>query len=197
MPFANLCRFPITCYEGEYRPTWIQKWTRVGGAAGSWQFFGYARDMILDNNGVPYSWEGDFGFDGAFRMLAGPRNDWGAFELVGVLQMDSFRNIYKACGSISLRKNDLGFFIAAGNKVREHRSIKGYQMTPDAYCIPGVGGRICLTLVTTNDTRIEVYFLSGRDTKEYRSKLPGMDNFYRAEWMKKLLALFSGVCWKL
>lgn len=108
--------------------------------------------------------------------------------------MDELRNVYKACGTISLRKNDLGFFIAAGKNVRERRARKGYQMTPDVYCIPGVGGRICLTLVTTNGTRIEVYFLGGRDAQECRSKLPGMDRFYHVQKIKKCVALLSGIC---
>lgn len=112
--------------------------------------------MILDNGGAPYAWDGDFGFYTLFPMLAGPRSDWGAFDLVGLLQLDSGRNIYKACGSVTLRENDLGFFIAAGNKVREHRVMDMYRMTPDVYCIPGVGGRISLTIVTMNKKPIEV-----------------------------------------
>jgi hypothetical protein len=48
--------------------------------------------------------------------------------------------------------------------------------------------------------RVEVYFLSGRDTGEHgiRSRLPGMQEFYRAAVLKKFFAnitkLWRGVC---
>ena len=95
---AKFCRFPITRYEGEYRPTWTRCWTRIGGDGGSWQFFGHARDIVLDNGGEPYTWKGEFGFRGLFPMLAGPRNDWGAFDLVGLLQLDKDCNLKRVCG---------------------------------------------------------------------------------------------------
>ena len=196
MSLTKLCRFPITRYEGDYRPTWTRNWTRLGGKGGSWQFFGYTRDIVLDNDGQPYTWDGEYGIHTLFPMLAGPRNDWGAFDLVGILQLDDGRNIYKACGCISLNEYDLGFFMHAGKKVDEHREKNTYRMTPDVFCIPGVGGN--LTLVTMNKNRIEVYFLSGHDTGEWMSKLPGMDEFYRMAKIKKLFAnilgILGGVC---
>lgn len=198
MSLSNLCRFPITRYGGNYRPTWTQRWTRVGGKGGSWQFFGHARDMILDNDGQPYAWDGDYGFYTRLTMLAGPHSDWGAFDLVGVLQLDKCGNIYKACGCVSTGEYNLGFFMHAGMTVDEHREKNMYRMTPDVFCIPGLGGKINLTLVTMNNKRIEVYFLSGRYPGEFQSQLPGMHEFYRVARMKKMfakiVALFSGVC---
>ena len=86
--------------------------------------------MLLDNDGAPYAWDGDFGFYNLFPMLAGPRNDWGAFDLVGLLQIDKGRNIHKVCGSVTTRDNDLRFFVAMGKKVREHQDTGVYRMTP-------------------------------------------------------------------
>lgn len=154
--------------------------------------------MILDNDGQPYTWHGEYGFNNLFPTMAGPRNDWGAFDLMGLLQLDSSGNICKACGCVSMRENDLGFFMHAGRTVGEHRQTDMYRMTPDVFCIPGVGGKISLTLVTMNKRRIEVYFLSGRDTGEAVSQLPGMREFYRAARLKKffanIISLFSGAC---
>ncbi len=198
MPLHSFCRFPITRYEGEYRPTWTRRWTRIGGTAGSWQFFGFPRDILLDNDGEPYTWKGEFGFHGLFPMLAGPRNDWGAFNLMGLLQLDSHGSICKACGCVTLRENDLNQFVAAGRTVRGHRDTDMYRLTPDVYCIPGTGGKISLTLVTINRMRTEVYFLGGRDTGDIRSQLPGLPEFYRAATIKRffgnLANLWRGVC---
>lgn len=197
---ANFCRFPITRYEGEYRPTWTRRWTRIGGVGGSWQFFGHARDIVLDNDGEPYTWKGEFGFHGLFPMLAGPRNDWGAFDLVGLLQLDKRRKLKKACGCVTLSDNDLRYFVAAGRTVDGHRDVHMYRLTPDVFCIPGTGGKVSLTLVTMNKNRVEVYFLSGRGTGEQgiRSQLPGMQEFYRAAIIKTFFAnitkLWRGVC---
>lgn len=143
MSLSKLCRFPITCYDGDYRPTWLRNWTRLGGESGSWQFFGHARDIIPDNSGAPYPWDGDYGFyNDHVPTLAGPRNDWGAFHLVGLLQIDRGCNVHKACGSVTLIENDLRFFVHAGSTVDEHRDKNVYRMTPDVFCIPGVGGKI-------------------------------------------------------
>ena len=197
---ANFCRFPITRYEGDYRPTWTRRWTRIGGAGGSWQYFDRARDILLDNDGEPYTWEGEFGFYNLFPMLAGPRDDWGAFNLVGLLQMDENYKIRKACGCVTLRKNDLNQFVAAGKTIKRHRDVDMYRLTPDVYCIPGTGGTISLTLVAMNKKRTEVYFLSGRNTEDIciRSQLPGMPEFYRAAGIKRffgnLANLWRGVC---
>lgn len=139
---ANVCRFPITRYEREYRPTWTRRWTRINGDSGSWQFFAHARDIVLDNDGEPYTWKGEFGFRGLFPMLAGPRNDWGAFDLVGLLQLDEDCNLKKACGCVTLNDNDLRFFVAAGRTVEGHRDADMYRLTPDVFCIPGTGGTI-------------------------------------------------------
>lgn len=110
MAFRKLCKFPITQYEGGYRPTWTRRWTRIGGRNGSWQFFSDARDTRPDNDGEPYTWEGEFGWYNLIRpMLAGPNNDWGAFDLVGLLQMEQSGELIKACGCISLQPNDLRF----------------------------------------------------------------------------------------
>lgn len=52
-----------------------------------------------------------------------------------------------------------------------------------------------LTLVTMNQKRIEVYFLSGRDTGEILSYLPGMEKYNRVAKLKKFLAdLWNGAC---
>ncbi|CAM9236865.1 unnamed protein product [Ectocarpus sp. 8 AP-2014] len=162
--------------------------------------------MTPDNDGEPYTWEGEYGWHNLIRpMLAGPRNDWGAFDLAGLLQLDQRGKFIKACGCVSLMENDLNFFIRAGITVGAHREDCGIDnlcMTPAVFCIPGTGGQFSLTLVTTNKTvgktLIEVYFLRGRETGEVRSQLPGMKNFYRVARMKKVfakaLALFRGKC---
>ncbi|CAM9990807.1 unnamed protein product, partial [Ectocarpus sp. 8 AP-2014] len=206
MAFHKPCKFPITHYEGEYRPTWTQRWTRIGGENGSWQFFSHARDITPDNDGEPYTWEGEYGWYNLIRpMLAGPSNDWGAFDLAGLLQIDQSGEFIKACGCASLEENDLRFFVRAGITVGKHRNDRGidhFCMTPDVFCIPGTGGKIDLTLVTTNKTigktLVEVYFLRGRETAEVRSRLPGMRKFYRAKRINKCFAnivnLFGGAC---
>ncbi|CAM9525995.1 unnamed protein product, partial [Ectocarpus sp. 13 AM-2016] len=206
MPLPKVCRFPITRYGGEYRPTWTRRWTRIGGENGSWQFFSHARDISPDNDGEPYTWEGDFGWYNLIRpMLAGPSNDWGAFDLAGLLQINQRGELIKACGCVSLKDNDLRFFIHAGITVGAHQKNRGIDnlcMTPAVFCIPGTGGEFNLTLVTTNktigETLVEVYFLCGRGTGEVRSQLPGMNKFYRGERIKKCFAnianLFGGAC---
>ena len=206
MAFRKLCKFPITQYEGEYRPTWTRRWTRIGGRNGSWQFFSDARDTRPDNDGEPYTWEGEFGWYNLIRpMLAGPNNDWGAFDLVGLLQMEQSGELIKACGCISLQLNDLRFFVRAAITVVAYRidhRIDNLCTTPPVFCIPGTGGKFDLTLVTTNKTigktLVEVYFLSGRETAEIRSRLPGMRKFYRKAGLKKCFAnianLLGGAC---
>ena len=138
-------------------------------------------------------------------MLAGPSNDWGAFALAGLLQINQSGEFIKACGCVSLKENDLSFFIRAGIAVgalRKDRGIDNLCMTPPVFCIPGTGGKFDLTLVTTNKTigktLIEIYFLRGRETAEVRSRLPGMQKFYWRARIKKCVAsivnLFGGTC---
>ncbi|CBN80470.1 EsV-1-179 [Ectocarpus siliculosus] len=206
MAFHKPCKFPITRYEGEYRPTWTRRWTTIGGKNGSWQFFSHARAILPDNNGESYTWEGEYGWFNLMRpMLAGPSNDWGAFDLAGLLQINQSGELIKACGCVSLKANDLRYFIRAGITVGAHcidRGIDNLCMTPAVFCIPGTGGKFDLTLVTTNKTigktLVEVYFLCGRETAEVRSRLPGMHKFYRRARLKKCFAnfvnLFGGAC---
>ncbi|CAM9400384.1 unnamed protein product [Ectocarpus sp. 12 AP-2014] len=102
--------------------------------------------MTPHNNGEPYTWEGELGMFGLYPMLAGPNNDWGAFDLAGILQLDWSGAIYRACGLVCLADCDLRLFLFAGSVVHAHREKDTYwkrnPTTPHVFCIPGERGKI-------------------------------------------------------
>lgn len=194
-------------------PEWTRQWTKLGD---SWLYFEHPGDFILEER--------------AFRWklneptLAGPENDWGAFTLVGLLQIDDEGNVPTICGEVTLGQNDLNLLWSAGNKICRDRNSKWVRNTGPPMqwvsCIPGTGKgntntSVNLTLVAVNDTtvdrHVEVYFLRAKDYEgeperqeeqeepsRIRSQLPGMKEFYFRTKIKKVLAdlrtFWNGVC---
>lgn len=185
---------PITTYEGEYMPEWTRTWTEIGGSC---HYFTYPRDIAVDEEEFP--WHGKYGLPSNFLPLAIPTEDWGAFKMIGLLQVDMVGNIYKICGEVSVSLNNVRSFVAAGNqilcKIRQDRQDKTLRIyNRYVYCIPGTGKGdvnkiISLTLVAMNGSRVEVYFLrGGLQDETMRSRLPGMETFYKKQRIKKVLS---------
>lgn len=194
------CYFPITRYQGEYT-FGVKEWTEWRD---SWLFFHHPRDIILEDE--PFLWE-------LGVVLARPENNWGAFTLVGLLQIEEDGNIPKVCGQVCLKQSDLNFFQLAGSDIYLARNSRNVRNTGPpmqwVHCIPGTGKGANLTLVAINDkditSRVEVYFLRARDyeleeeqseREIIRSQLPGMKEFY---FRAKLKKVFAGLLswWKL
>ncbi|CAM9172435.1 unnamed protein product, partial [Sphacelaria rigidula] len=184
-------KFPISSYMGEFRPEWTRRWTEIGGSC---HYFTCPRDMVVDEE--QFSWYGKYGLPSNFLPLAVPMEDWGAFKLIGLLQMDTIGNIYKMCGEVAVSLNDVRSFAAAGEQILremlQHQSEKTRRIyNKYVYCIPGTGKSdanktVSLTLVATNGSRVEVYFLRGLVGLEetMRSRLPGMKAFYKKQRVK-------------
>lgn len=187
------CKFPITRYEGEYMPEWTRQW-KEHREQDSWLYFDTQRDIVLENHSARCR----------ERTLAGDSDNWGAFTLLGVLQIDHL-TIYKACGQVSVKRRDLELFFAAGKRIVRERSSRTPRQTGPTmkwvYCIPGKRNtKGHLTLVTINDTmnepRVEVYFLRGQTNSGIRSQLPGMKEFYFWSKIEKVFTdfFFHGRC---
>lgn len=167
-------------------PEWTRNWTELE-SINSMVYFDTPRDFVLLQEP---------------RALAECRDNWGAFKLVGLVQLDHAQ-IHKACGQVSLELNDLQFFFTAGKRLVRERYLKWPRQTGPpmqwVYCIPGTGKgdtskSVNLTLVAINDTfkekRVEVYFMRGLEYGEHedhqRSQLPGMKEFYFRTKLKKI-----------
>ena len=178
------CYFPITRYQGE-NTFGVKEWTEWP-EGNSWLFFHHPRDTLLEDE--PFKWEPGVG-------LATPENNWGAFTLVGLLQIEDDGNIPTICGQVCLQQNDLNFFQLAGTEICQARNSRDVRNTGPpmqwVHCIPGTGKGANLTLVAINDKyntgRVEVYFLRARnyeleeessEQEIIRSQLPGMKEFY-------------------
>lgn len=187
--------FPITTYHGEYQKEWTKTWTNVGDA---WQFFDTKHEIVLDQD--VYQWHGEFGFYteySQFLTLSGPDNDWGAFKLVGLMQIDKGCNLKKVCGQVTTRENDVRSFVAKGKVVERYRKslrVKNYG-PPDVYCIPVKvhQHKINLILIIVNNNRFEVYFLKGKADVGKRSQVPGMEDFYFWENISKVFTNIAKV----
>lgn len=192
--------FPITEYEGNYNKRWTRKWHYVNGA---WQYFDGERD-ISASYARYFPWYGEKGVVYTPNpMIAGSSNDWGAYELAGVLQIDHNGTIQKICGYATNSEVDVEVFVDAGRAILErlhaeedpeNPEINNFNYLPDVYCIPGTGeGFIKLTLVTMNYlcNRTEVYLL-GAGSPEWNCQLPGMKPKFRfLEWVSDL---WRGIC---
>ncbi len=182
------CKFPITKYEGDYNPHWTREWTNIDGDA---VYFTSPRDIIVEED---FPWDGRFGIRSNFPPLAVPTDDWGAFSLVGFLQIGVIGNpeVHKICGEVSYQRNDITSFVEAGEKINRYRQSLETDLNGYVYCIPGTGKgdvvkTISLTLVVTNWNRVEVYFLRGV-RGGVKSRLPGMRTFYGKQKISKFFS---------
>lgn len=209
------CKFPITRYEGEFifgPREWVEGGTITPSLQDSWLFFHRPRDIILEKRA--FQWQLND------STLAGPENDWGAFTLVGLLQIDDDGNVPTTCGEVTVKQDDLRFLWSAGINICRDRNLKAVRHTGPTmqwvHCIPGTGKgntntSVNLTLVTVNDKtvdrHVEVYFLRAKDyfmepeeqeKETIRSQLPGMNEFYFRTKIKKVLTdirtFWNGVC---
>lgn len=152
--------FPITRYTGEYVRGWTNNWVHVGGA---FQFFAKPWEMVVDNDGRGFAWDDpDFGYYAGEWTRCGIHDDWGAFHLAGLVQINAKNgSLRKACGLVSVSPNNLRMFRRVGKRMDDMRQslwaeyleslgedapyglrqrvTKAPWYAPDVYCIPCAG----------------------------------------------------------
>ena len=80
--------------------------------------------MVVGNNGRELPWD-DY-YTGQSTPLYGRDNNWGAFHLAGLVQIDAEIDAHnvelrKACGLVSLSENNLRMFRSVGNRSGDMR----------------------------------------------------------------------------
>lgn len=184
--------FPIVSYSGEYDKSSDNQWSQITGD-GTWYFMDTFKQLKVEDD------ENDETMSSSeMNTLVGPDDDWGLFNLVGVMQIDR-RNAVHVWGKG--KTTSINVFVNIGKFLN---SNSGVVPSNRVYCIPQncFGSGVQLTLVCLNIlmNTTEVYFLEGKEgvDKSRRSQLPGMGWFYVRKGFENLARgvrdLFLGVC---
>lgn len=185
--------FSIVSYSGEYDKSSDNAWSQIT-KDGTWYYMDTNKRLKVgnrDGNDETMS-------SSEMKTLAEPDDDWGLFNLVGVMQIDR-RNAVHVWGKGKTTNIDV--FVNIGKFLI---SNSGVVPSNRVYCIPqnSFGSGVQLTLVSLNilANTTEVYFLEGKEgvDKGRRSQLPGMGWFYVRKDFENLARgvrdLFLGVC---
>lgn len=135
MSVGTICTFPVTKETA-------RNWKII---AGKWTICNDAHIYVCDKLQVEpddksYAWtEFDSLRVNSLPMLCGITNDWGNYEMRGLLQLDFDGNLLKGGGEISTRKEDLFYFTQAGKRIN-HYGVVSNLIQPHAVCVPGKCG---------------------------------------------------------